>query len=385
MKVLQVLPSVVPGGGAEQSLVMVAPALREAGIVVHLAVLTDRQALVGRIERAGVIVHDLSAHRSTWSRARALRRLVRRIEPALVHSTLYEADIPTRLGTLGTGVPLLTTWASTTYSFTRRSLEPGIAPWKRDVVRAIDAATSLISRSSFHAVTEGVADDGIAALHVPANRVTVVERGRDPQRFTVRDESARRDARSRLGLPEDASMIVTVARQAHQKGHVHLLRAFDQVAASVSTAVLYLVGPQGTASASIATELSAIRHGDRVVDLGERSDIADLLAAADVFVLASVAEGAAGALIEAMAVGTPIVVTDIEGLKGVVEQDITALLATPGDPDDLARQLRASIDDDAASAQRARAARTVFEQRFSIDESAARLARLYRSLGAATR
>ena len=380
MRVLQVLPSVVAGGGAEQSLVMVAPFLRQEGLTLHLAVLTDRQTLVPSVERAGVVVHDLSAHRSTIGRALAIRDVIGSVGPAVVHSTLFEADISTRLASIGLDVPILSTWANTTYSATRRDLEPGVAPWKRDVVRRVDAATAKLSRSRFHAVTAGVAADGIAALGVDPGLVTVVERGRDPQSFVARTPEGRARARAALVLAEDDEAIVTVARQAHQKGHVHLLAAFDRVAAARPHARLVLIGPRGAASPLVDEAISTMRHGDRVVDLGERSDVGALLAGFDVFVLASLAEGAAGALIEAMAVGAPIVVTEIEGLAGVVDPDRTAIVVRPGDPEDLATGLLRALDDPHAGELRASAARAEFERRFSIEHSARQLAALYRSV-----
>ena len=385
MRVVQVLPSVVAGGGAEQSLVMVAPFLRAEDITVHLAVLTDRQSLVPHIERIGVVVHDLSGATSTWSRAVALRKLIRAVQPEVVHSTLYEADIPTRLASMGLDVAVLSTWANTTYSATRRRLEPGVGGWKRDVVRRIDAATSRASRSWFHAVTNGVAADGIGALGVDPTRVTVVERGRDPEAFPLRTAASRARTRHQLGIEPEEVVITTVARQAHQKGHVHLLSAFDQVAAGFPNARLVLVGPPGAATPAIDAALAALRHRDRVIDLGERSDVADLVGASDVFVLASLAEGAAGALIEAMAVGTPIVVTDIEGLGGVVVDGLTALLVRPGDAASLAHGIAATMDDPGAAAARARNARAEFEARFSIGQAAHGLASLYRRLGGGDR
>ena len=277
MRVLQVLPSVVAGGGAEQSLVMVAPFLRDEGITVHLAVLTDRQSLVPDIERIGVVVHDLSRSTSTWSRAVALRKVIRAVKPEVVHSTLYEADIPTRLASVRLDVAVLSTWANTTYSATRRRLEPGVGGWKRNVVRRIDAVTSRASRSWFHAVTDGVAADGMAALGADPSRVTVVERGRDPLAFPPRTDAGRASTRRRLGIEPEDIVITTVARQAHQKGHIHLLAAFDRVAAEHPDARLLLVGPSGAATPAINEALATMRYRERVIDLGERSDVADLI------------------------------------------------------------------------------------------------------------
>jgi glycosyltransferase involved in cell wall biosynthesis len=382
MRVLQVLPGVVAGGGAEQSLVMVAPHLAAGGIEVHLAVLSDRQSTIDQLERVGVVVHDLSGPRGMVDQARRLRATLSRIKPAVLHSTLWDADLPARLASFRSGVPLLTTWASTTYSADRRRLEDGVAPWKRDVVRRIDSASSKLARSWYHAVTQGVADDGIGALGVDPDRVRVVERGRDLSRFERRSAATRAAARSALGVEPHQQVVLTVARQAHQKDHVGLLAAFDQVADRFPDAQLLLVGPRGTASAAIDAVLATMKHSDRVRDLGERNDVERVLPAADVYVMSSIAEGAAGAVIEAMAVGLPVAATEVEGLRGVLAHDVNARLCPPGDRDGLAAAISDLLADGTLADRLGAQAAADAERRFEIGRQAAALAELYREVAA---
>lgn len=385
MRVLQVLPKVVRGGGAEQSLVMLAPRLMDRGIQPHLAVLCETQDLVPDLERMGVVVHDLSvagedpdALTAVPRRVAALRPVIDAVEPEVLHSTLFAADVATRLASVGTGVPVLTTWANTTYS----ALAPtsAIAPWKRRTVREIDRWSGRVARSRFHAVTRGVAEDGIAALGVPSGRVRVVERGRDPEQFPRVTPARRAEARSRLGLPDDETVLLTVARQYPQKGHVFLLEAVDRIAADRPGLRLLMAGPPGPATPAIRRTLDGMRHRDVVTDLGDRSDVPVLLAAADVFVLASVNEGAAGAVIEAMAAGVPVVCSRLQGLEGVLEDGRDALLAEPGDPDALGRALSAAMDDRLSARSRAEVAHREFLGRFTLDAAADAMAEMYRDL-----
>ena len=113
-----------------------------------------------------------------------------------------------------------------------------------------------------------------------------------------------------------------------------------------------------------------------VTFLGMRDDVPDLLAAADVFAFPSRWEGAGGTLIEAMAVETPIVTSDLPTLGQTVD-DATAVLVRPGDASDLASGVLRVLGDPAAAAVRARAGRARFEAEFTIGAGARRMAELY--------
>ncbi len=98
------MPGITPDAGAERSLVTLAPALQRAGIELHLALLTDRQALAPPLEEMGVVIHDLSAAQGLSGRVRALQRAVAAVSPALVHATLFEATQVAQLASV-TAVP----------------------------------------------------------------------------------------------------------------------------------------------------------------------------------------------------------------------------------------------------------------------------------------
>jgi glycosyltransferase involved in cell wall biosynthesis len=113
--------------------------------------------------------------------------------------------------------------------------------------------------------------------------------------------------------------------------------------------------------------------------LGHRSDVGDLLSAADVLAISSHFEGTAGAAVEALALRTPIVSTDLEGLHGVIEHEHNAVVVPPGDPEVLAAGIARVLDDNELADRITRRGYQDFVQRFTLDAAAKRLTTLYES------
>ena len=105
-----------------------------------------------------------------------------------------------------------------------------------------------------------------------------------------------------------------------------------------------------------------------------------LLAAADVFVLPSLWEGAAGALIEALAMGVPIVATDMPGLREFLDEGVHAEFAAVGDSSMLAAKIIRVVEDQSLRERMRQANLALFEEKFSLSASAEALAQLYEAL-----
>jgi glycosyltransferase involved in cell wall biosynthesis len=124
--------------------------------------------------------------------------------------------------------------------------------------------------------------------------------------------------------------------------------------------------------------VEALGLSERVELLGHRDDVADLIAAADVLVSSSTREGAAGAVIEAMAIGTPIVSTMLPGLTGVLETERNALTVAPHDVAGLAGAIDRIIDDTTFADRIAVEAHSDFEARFTLEQATDGMIALYR-------
>lgn len=368
-RVLVVIPSLTPEAGAESSMAAVLPWIQGRDIDIHLVLLTPNQGLVPVIEESGIVVHDLSRS-SSVQQIRRIRALIETLEPDVVHATLLQASMPTQLAALGRRIPVLLTWANTPTD-PRTELA---ATWKLRLVYFAEAAFAHLPRVRFHAVTEGVALTKARSLRVPPSRVEVAERGRDPQVFHPGDPETAADGRKRLGFGPDDRLLLAVGRQEAQKGYVDLVRAFDAAATSEPSIQLLIAGRAGSATPEIESTIAASHHADRMHLLGHRNDVHELLRLADAVVCASHREGAAGALIEAMGSGVPVLSVELDGMTGVLDDGVNAIVVPR---DRLAEGIERLVGDADGARVRADAAHEMFERRFTIQRSAEALLHVY--------
>jgi glycosyltransferase involved in cell wall biosynthesis len=169
--------------------------------------------------------------------------------------------------------------------------------------------------------------------------------------------------RKKEDFAPEAVLFVCVARLAPQKNHVLLLQAFAQGPASNPRARLVLVGG-GKLGPELEKEADALGLGDRVRFLGTRSDIPEILGAADVFVLSSDYEGSPLSIMEAMAAGKPVISTAVGGVPELVEDGRSGLLVPRGSPKALAEAMSLLVENHEAREAMGKASLELATERF---------------------
>jgi glycosyltransferase involved in cell wall biosynthesis len=217
----------------------------------------------------------------------------------------------------------------------------------------------------------------IAALleqrfRLPARKIEVVHNAVRLEQFAL---TAPPRLHEGLGGRPGRAIVLTCARLHPQKGHDTLLRAAAEV--PDATFVLAGDGPERGALEARALELGV---ADRVRFLGHRDDVAQLLAATDVFALPSLYEGSSLSILEAMAARRAIVASAIGGTTELLEPDRTGVLVPPGDPTALAVQLRRLLRDPQLRAALGTAAYQRVKQEFTAENMTARVTRIYGQL-----
>lgn len=365
-------------GGAERSLAELLPGLVEAGISPTVACLYRRDEGVERAVLARGFDVRFLRQRRTLSRAFAIRNLIRRERPDVVHTTIFEANVSGRLAAAGTGTIVVSSLVNTPWG-AGRTLDPNVRRPKMMAARTIDAFTARHLTHHFHAITNAVKDWAVETLGLDAERITVIERGRDPGRLGEPGPERRGRVRAELGFTEDDEVVLAVGRQEFQKGHRYLLEAMENICARRPRAALLVAGRRGNASGELDRLLASL-DPERVRLLGHRDDVPDLLSAADVFAFPSLYEGLGGSLIEAMALGLPIVASDVPAIREVVEDGACALLVPPASPRELAGAIERLLADDRMRASFGERGRARFLERFTLARSTARMVELYRGL-----
>lgn len=217
------------------------------------------------------------------------------------------------------------------------------------------------------------------AGRVPRRRVAVLH---DAVRPVPEDPDASRRLRRQLGVRGKDALVVAVGRLSKGEGHAVLLSALAQPHLSGSgraTVALVGEGPERGALAALAARLGV---ADRVRFVGHQADPWPYYHAADIVALPSDRGGSSGALIDAMAAGKAIVATRVGGVPHLIEDGRSGLLVPPRCPVAMARALSDGLCVTGLAGALGRQAREVALARFSVEGRAARLAALYRSLGA---
>lgn len=206
------------------------------------------------------------------------------------------------------------------------------------VVRALDRCTSAADDQRL-AVSDAVR--GSLPGRSGRRAVTVIH-GVDQDH--VADAADRDGARRELGTGADEVLIGTVGNLRSNKGYPDLIEAARLVIAAHPRARFVAIG-QGPRQAELEALRDAAGLGERFRFLGHRADAPRLVSAFDVFVLASHVEGIPVALMEALVLGVPVVVTDVGGTRELVTDGREGLVVPPGRPEVLATAIGALVDD----------------------------------------
>ena len=260
-----------------------------------------------------------------------------------------------RVASIGSGAKLVCSLVNAAYG-PEQLANPAVTPWRLRAVQLVDIATARRVRR-FHAVSESVAASMSGRLKVRRDRIDVIPHGRDPHEIGTRTPDRRAAARRSLGVDDDAPLLLAVGRHEYQKGFDVLLDSFALVRKDRPAARLVIAGREGAESAKLRDRAAGLDLGGSVTFLGFRSDIPELLCAADVFVSASRWEGSPGGVIEAMALETPIVASDIAPVREVLGDAAPAWLVAPAAPQGFAAAVGEALDDNEASVRTAVAAR----------------------------
>lgn len=363
MRIMLVMHS-VGVGGAERVVTSLANQFAARGHEVCIVTLEVKRPALPLSE--SVLLLELNARKSISGLLHvmtSLRKAIRDFKPDVVHSHMVHSNLVTRLLRCVMPIPRLISTAHNTN-------EGG---WHR----------LLAYRITHHLadVTTNVSSEAVAAYEkrraVPQGQMLTVHNGIDTRAFQY-SQSRRDQTRSSLGIMASTSLILAVGRLEPQKDYPNLLKALSQLPHHLEwEAVIAGTGQLETELLDLASDLGLT---DRVRFLGVRSDVRDLMCAADVFVLSSDYEGFGLVVAEAMACERLVVATDCGGVAEVVGD--LGHLVPPRDPEALAAGLAQAIAMPPDQARQiGRQARQRVESFFSLDVAVDRWIALYEGKG----
>ncbi len=230
-------------------------------------------------------------------------------------------------------------------------------------------------KSRFNRYLFGRATDGIVAVNgyigdllqmqseVPEDKIHIIRGGIDIERYRPPTVENRANGREILGTPQKTLLIGIVARLAPDRGHLTLLRGFKSLLAEMPNVRLVIVG-KGEFRPKVKERIDELGIANQIDMPGFiEGDLFDVIASLDIFVLmAPGSEGSCRAVLEAMAMGIPCVVSDRHGLSEIVEDGVTAYVVPWGDHRKLASSFSMLLKDKTRRTQFGRAGRKRVEE-----------------------
>lgn len=356
-------------------------AFRQAGYEV-IAISASGPFVAG-LEAAGV--RHVPLHNATRAAAPhrdllALRELVglfRRLSPDIVHTHNPKPGVYGRLAARAAGVPVVINTVHGLYAL------PEDRWSKRTLVYSLERVAARCSQAELVQNPEDI--ETLVGLGLPVDKLHLLGNGIDLRRFDHRRRSDHRQRlRAELGFGAEDVVVGAVGRLVAEKGYPELLQAAAVVSSQLPSARFVVIGPADPGKADALTdEVVSAGKAAGVRFLGYRTDVEDLYAMMDVYVLASHREGFPRSAMEAAAMELPIVATDIRGCRQVVHDGVNGRLVPVRDAPALARAISELVSDPRLRERMARAsaakALAEFDQRRVIEVTLEVYASLLRS------
>lgn len=212
------------------------------------------------------------------------------------------------------------------------------------------------------AVSTAVADEFHANL--PSDKIRTIHTGIHPPTVSA----ASKDVRSEFGYPADTPVVQFVGLLSERKGVRTLIAAVPHVLESFPQARFLFAGTDGGLKKFLVSEIERLGLGSSVTLLGQRNDVGRLVSECTAFVLPANADPLPVAVLEAMALGKPVIATMSGGCSEMVDQGSTGLLVEPKSPEELSRAIASVLADPRMATSMGERGKQRFQKMFSIDQ-----------------
>jgi glycosyltransferase involved in cell wall biosynthesis len=335
--------------GGEQQVFSLIKGVLERNILSHL-VCQPNSPMATKAEAAGIDIFPIAMHgEADLAAALGIRRLNRKFCYDIIHSHTSHAHTLAFLSSIGVRVQRLVT-RRVDFSIFRHSF------LKLSGIKYRYMADYYIAIS--RKIKEVLVSDGI-----PAERIFVVHSGIDPDRFV--NESSEHLI-SEFGIKSDEKIVINVAHLAGHKGQKYLVRAIPAVLERFPRARFFIVGG-GELMEELKALAVSIGLNEELVFTGFREDVGAFYRLADLFVMSSVQEGLGTAVLDAMALGKPVVATHSGGIPEIIQDGQTGRLVTPADLAELAEGIIELLTNAEQVKRMASRGKEVARRNFSVD------------------
>jgi glycosyltransferase involved in cell wall biosynthesis len=339
-KVLMVINALLPGG-AEIQLMHLAEGLAKSGHQITICCMKKAYVETASLERAGVRIVSLGAENRV-QKLLAIPRLVRLARRAeIVHCTIWDASLWGRIAAILARRPVVVADHATDRSIHTSAKGASRESWVALHNRLLDpftyATVACAASQRQVLLSEGVAAEKI--VYIP-NGLPIAE---------MKETAARSPGRAALGLPEAVPLVMQVGIFREEKNQIGALEAVAGVRGAGLDVHVAFVG-DGWIKPRVEERAAELEAGAWAHFLGTRSDVAALLPLADVVIQPSLADSMPLTVMEAMAIGVPVLATEVGDVPSMLEGR-AGIVVPPGDQAALEAALTELLSDPARRAE----------------------------------
>ncbi len=373
-KILYVIDNLEFGGGERVFSQLINRLPRERYKIMVACLPTG--VFVEKIKESGALIKPVDMrNRSNFKVILQLRGLMKDQNIDIVHSQGARADFFARMAAMLARVPVV----FSTVPMTVEGFD--VNPIKKLIYILLNRFSErFVDR--FMVVSDALKKMMIEKHKIEPQKVVKIYNGIEKDDYVIADDEImciRTGFRNKSGLEEDTPVIGIIGRLVWQKGIEHFIEVIPEILKEFKEARFFIVG-DGPLENKLKAASKKLKIDDKISFTGFRSDIKDILASIDIFVMPSLLEGLPMILLEAMAMGKPIVATNIDGINEVVENGKTGLLVPPKAPEALSEAIVNLLIHRDQACQMGINARRVVEERFGVDIMIRKVEEVYEEL-----
>jgi len=278
----------------------------------------------------------------------------------IVHTHNSKAGFVGRLAAKITGIPVV---IHTVHGFAFHDQE---SLWRQLLFRNLEKfASHMCDKMIF--ISQPLVDWALREkIVLRGDKIAKIYSGIDLDRFRPVTEEEKNRVREKWNIRHDDAVIGIVSKLWEGKGHEILIRAFKEVKKDIKVARLIIVG-EGPLYSMLNDLVDRLGLSDSVLFTGFQMDVAEIISSFDVVVLPSYFEGMGRVLLEAMAMGKPVVASRVGGIPDLVKDSVNGFLITPGDVKELSDALKKLLNNKGLANIMGRDGRKGITDKFSTD------------------
>jgi len=382
MKVAHIITRMIVGGAQENTLLSCEDLIQQHGddvLLITGPALGPEGDLLQRPRPVTVPSQIIPSLRRNihpwrdWNAYRDLKKALRDFQPDVVHTHSAKGGLLGRMAAWSLKVPgiIHTVHGAPFHPYQGRAARSFFRRCERYAARKCHALVSVAD-----AMTNQLVEAGVA----PAHKFQTIYSGMEIEPFLKADEN-RQQLRTQLGFEEDHVVVGKIARLFHLKGHKYLIQAAQQITRENPQVRFLLIG-DGLLRSKLANDIqqAGLESFFHFTGLVDPTEIPSLIGTMDILVHASLREGLARALPQALLAGKPVISYDVDGAREVVIPEQTGFLLTPKSIGPLATAITQLANHPKQREQYGAAGRELCEQTFCHRHMTRQLRDLYQQV-----